>query len=80
LVVFTDGYGGIGDYKQQVIEERGKEWWESYIEPRQTHSPDGTETLWVIPEGCMKPEDFQTNIAPWGDVVTVPTDHKAVAE
>ena len=80
LVVYTDGYGGIETYKRQIIEERGKAWWESYIEPRQTHSPDGVETLWVIPEGCMKPEDFQARIAPWGDVVTVPTDHGDVQE
>lgn len=76
LVVYTDGYGGIETYKRLIIDERGEGWWKSYIEPRQTHSPDGIETLWIIPEGCMKPEDFKKNIAPWGDVVTVPTDHR----
>lgn len=73
VIVYTDGWGGIEGYKQTVIEERGQHWWDDYTNVRQTHSPDGIETLWVIPEGCMKPDDFKNSVAPWGDVVTVPT-------
>ena len=69
LVYFTDGYGGCESYLEQAkVEYEGK--------PRPLVHPGGVETLWLIPEGCTKREDF-LKIVPFGEVVIIP---RAVAE
>lgn len=71
MVCYTDGMGSVGNYVEQVCEERGDSWYEQFIAERPTHSPDGMEILWLIPQGCMSVEEFQSRICPWGTVVIV---------
>jgi predicted metal-dependent peptidase len=64
LVYFTDGFGCCSRY----LEEKGV----SYDgKPRPKECPAGVETLWLIPEGCTKKEDF-LKIVPFGAVIIVP--------
>jgi len=67
LVYFTDGYGCCSRYLQEKnITYDGK---------RPLACPAGVETLWLIPEGCTKREDF-LKIVPFGEVVIVPRAEK----
>ena len=74
LVGFTDGWGGIEQYKQIILNERNAAWWDDYVASRPEESPDGVSSLWVLPEGCESPDDFKKKIVPWGTVVTVKRD------
>ena len=74
LVGFTDGYGGIETYKSKIIEERGRSWWEQFLASHSDESPDGIRTLWLLPEGCLSPDEFTSRIVPWGTAITVKRD------
>lgn len=76
FVGFTDGYGSVQSYVQEVIKERGQGWFDSYLETQPTVNPDGIETLWLLPEGEMSPDDFKEQICPWGTVAVVPRPAK----
>lgn len=73
IVCFTDGWGGIETYKRVIVEERGESWWDEYAASSPTHCPDGIETLWLIPQDCMAPDEFKQSIVPWGHVLVVPS-------
>jgi len=73
FVGYTDGYGSIRDYARMIASERGAEWYEEFAARRPTTTPDGMEALWLLPEGCMSPEEFR-EICPWGEVIVVPAD------
>jgi len=75
FVGYTDGYGGTAGYQSVIEKERGVGWWRDYVALASRFSPDGIETLWLIPEGCMSPEDFTETIAPWGTVVIIPNEN-----
>jgi predicted metal-dependent peptidase len=72
FVGFTDGFGGIEDYVAAVVEEHGEAWYEEFKARQPSTTPDGVEALWLIPEGCMDPEDFRNRICPWGQIIVVP--------
>jgi len=72
VVCYTDGYGGIEKYVRKVKSERGSQWYDDFTAHSPSVSPDGMETLWLIPEGCMKPDTFSSTISPWGRVTVVP--------
>ena len=72
FVGYTDGYGGIETYVRAIKKERGAEWYDEFCSRKPTISPDGIETLWLIPEGSMSPEEFAESIVPWGGVIVVP--------
>lgn len=72
FVGFTDGYGGIERYVQVVRDERGEAWYEEFCSCAPSMSPDGIETLWLIPEGSMDPGEFSDSVVPWGAVIVVP--------
>jgi hypothetical protein len=74
LIGFTDGYGGIERYTRLVTSERGEAAYNAFLEASPTCSPDGIETLWLIPEGCMQPDAFKQTIVPWGAVQVIPRD------
>ena len=74
FVGFTDGYGGIEEYVATIIEERGSEWYNEFVARSPSVTPDGVEALWMLPEGCMTPEEFQAGVCPWGQVIVVPAD------
>lgn len=78
FVGYTDGYGGIEGYRQRVIEDFGQAWYEQYVAEKPTKSPDGVETLWLIPEGCMDPEAFTNSVCPWGTVIVIPNEAEDV--
>ena len=73
FVGFTDGYGGIESYAQTIRKERGAAWYDEFVSRKPGISPDGIETLWLIPEGSMDPKEFTKTIVPWGTVIVVPT-------
>ena len=74
FVGYTDGWGGIEEYRRLIVSEYGEAWWQEYMSSNPTRSPDGIESLWLIPEGCMKPEEFQSRVVPWGTVVVIPAE------
>lgn len=74
FIGYTDGWGGIERYADIVKQERGAAWYDSFIAREPTMSPDGVDTLWLIPEGCMDPDEFHRNVVPWGNVVAVPAE------
>ena len=79
FIGYTDGYGGIESYAQVIREERGAAWYDSFTAREPMMSPDGVDTLWLIPEGCMDPDDFHRTVVPWGNVVVVPAEKEKVA-
>lgn len=76
FVGYTDGFGSIRSYVAAVAKERGEDWYEDFAARMPTTSPDGVETVWLIPEGCMEPDAFKERICSWGQVIVVPTDLK----
>ena len=74
MIGYTDGFGSIAAYKSHIIAERGQSWWEGYIASQPVKSPDGIPTIWLLPEGCMSPEDFKLNVCPWGKTIIVKRD------
>ena len=74
FVAYTDGFGGINDYVKAVSNSRGGDWYEEFAARMPTTTPDGVEMVWMIPEGCMDPDEFRERICPWGQVIVVPTD------
>jgi len=76
FVGFTDGFGGIADYVEAVSAEREAGWYEEFAARKLSTTPDGVEALWLIPEGCMDPEEFQEQVCPWGQVIVVPAAEK----
>jgi predicted metal-dependent peptidase len=79
FIGFTDGWGGVETYADAVRQEQGVKWYNDFIARDPTVSPDGVDSLWLIPEGCMDPGEFHRNIVPWGNVVVVPAEKEAVA-
>jgi len=78
FVGFTDGYGGIESYAQTIRKERGAAWYDEFVSRKPGISPDGIETLWLIPEGSMDPKEFTRTIVPWGTVIVVPTVEREI--
>lgn len=74
LIGYTDGYGGIERYKATIIKERSQSWWDAYCATNPERSPDGFSTLWLLPAGCMPPDDFKREIVPWGKTIIVEKD------
>lgn len=74
FVGFTDGYGSIHSYVAAVVEERGQEWYNEFVSRSPTTMPEGIEAIWLLPEGCLTPEEFKTRICPWGQAIVVPAD------
>ena len=69
--VFTDGYGCITRY----VEEMTKRWvvkrWQDFIADTPMCSPEGMSILWLLAEGTTSPEAFR-QIAPFGDIAVLP--------
>jgi predicted metal-dependent peptidase len=74
FIGYTDGYGGVEAYVSEVKKTYGSSWYDDYVAQTPSVSPDGIETLWLIPEGCMKPDEFKAQIVPWGNVVVIKDD------
>ena len=74
FVCFTDGYGGIEAYTKQVVSERGQSWHDAFLRSDPEVSPDGIDSIWLIPEGCMKPADFKSRIVSWGKTIVIPAE------
>lgn len=72
FIGYTDGYGGVEMYVERVQQERGAAWYDAYVAQHPRANPDGIDTLWLLPEDAMEPEEFTRDIVPWGDVVVVP--------
>ena len=75
IVGYTDGFGSIASYRSMIIRERGQDWWNDYVASNPDKSPDGFRTLWLLPEGCMAPDEFKQNVVPWGQTIIVKRDH-----
>jgi hypothetical protein len=74
LVGYTDGWGSIHAYRSTIIQERGQQWWDDYVDSNPDLSPDGMPTIWLLPEGCMPPETFKRDVCPWGKTIIVKKD------
>ena len=74
------GRGGTDYYTQVIKQERGDKWYAQFLSNTPTVSPDGVDTLWLIPEGCMPADEFKKNIVPWGNIVVVPDETKTTAQ
>lgn len=73
FIGFTDGYGGIEEYAAVMIERHGEQWYNEVTAGNPQHSPDGIDSIWLLPEGTMAPESF-VNIVPWGLQLVVPAE------
>jgi predicted metal-dependent peptidase len=74
FVCYTDGYGGIEAYTAQVIQEHGQRWYTDFLSGDPEISPDGIDSLWLIPQGCMDIKAFRENVVPWGMTVEIPAE------
>jgi predicted metal-dependent peptidase len=72
FVGYTDGYGGIEQYIQEVKDEIGEAAYDAFVAKCRSKSIEGVDTLWLIPEGCMDPEDFKESVCSWGDIIVIP--------
>jgi predicted metal-dependent peptidase len=72
FVGFTDGFGGIEQYVNAVKQQFGAGWYDQFTDGSRTSTPDGIEAIWLIPEGCMNPDEFKERVVPWGHVIVVP--------
>jgi len=77
FIGYTDGWGGVEQYVDIVKGEQGTAWYDNFIASGPTVSPDGVDSLWLIPEGCMDPVEFHRSVVPWGNVVVVPAEKEA---
>lgn len=73
LVYLTDGYGGLEAYAEDFDQRYGPGSYASVNSPRKVRCPEGIDTLWVIPEGCVEKEQFISNTAGFGLVSIIPT-------
>jgi len=80
FIGYTDGWGGVERYAEVVCNEFGVKWYDDFIAREPTVSPDGVDSLWLIPEGCMDPDEFHRSVVPWGNVVVVPAEKEAVTQ
>lgn len=70
-VFYTDGFGDAKQYIDQIIKERGKDWWNAFTSRFRPKTPEGIEMLWLLAEHKTKPEDFR-KIMPFGHIVILP--------
>lgn len=73
FVGFTDGAGSIGAYTKVISDLYGQDWYDAFASHDTETTPDGIDAVWLLPEGCMTPDEFKS-IAPWGHRLVVPTD------
>jgi len=70
LIYFTDGYGCLTAYKEEVIQRYGSSAWARIVGSRK--SPDGVDMLWLLPEGSATPSEFKKRVASFGRREVVP--------
>jgi len=73
IVYLTDGFGGLESYVTDFNMRFGDGAFVSATTPRKVKCPDGVDTLWVIPEGCVKKDRFIETVASFGLVSVIPT-------
>jgi hypothetical protein len=71
VVFYTDGYGGIEEYVEQIVKERGQKWWDAFVQRCPPKTPEGIEMLWLLAEHRTTPEDFR-KVAPFGHIAILP--------
>lgn len=72
IVYITDGYGCLTQYQQDFNGRYGEGAYEEVTDPRKMKCPDGVDSLWLLPEGNMDPENF-ANVAPFGMISLLPS-------
>ncbi len=72
VIYITDGYGGLEAYRALVDSEEGDGAYTTACDAKPEKCPEGIDVLWLIPEGCMKVEDFQNRVAEFGKVISIP--------
>ena len=72
IVYLTDGYGGLEAYADDFNTRYGAGSYESATSPRKVKCPEGVDTLWVIPEGCVEAGKFKQDTAGFGLVSVIP--------
>ena len=71
-VFYTDGYGCLNAYLQQLKSELGNKRYEEVKKQGGTRTPDGLELLWLLAEGTTDPKDFRCQVAPFGRIAVLP--------
>lgn len=80
VVFFTDGYGGIEQYRAALDAQYGKGWTANYEKGGHKCTPEKVDVVWVLMPNTMKPDQFRKSVCGFGYIITIPDVGESMAQ